>query len=62
MAYTFDFYWNPKKKKYGIYAISFHYEVPKEEYFKSRKSANKRAKEMEKTAARIIKLMRKMEK
>lgn len=58
----FDFYWDPKKRKYGIYAISFSYEVPAEEYFKSRKSAKKRAKEMEKIAASVLRIMNKSKK
>lgn len=60
--YKFDFYWDPKKRKYGIYAISFSYEVPEQEYFRSRKSAKKRAKEMERIAARIIRIMNKAQK
>lgn len=46
MAFVFDHFWDPKKKKYGIYAISYHYEVPKEKFFKNRKDAIKEVRKM----------------
>lgn len=54
VQYKIDFFYDPKKKKYGIYSVSTHYETG-DEFFKSRKSAKKRAKELQKLGNKIAK-------
>ena len=58
MQHVADFFWNPKKKKYGVHVISKMIELPVS-YHETQQEARQRAHEHRKLLSKLFRLLRK---